>query len=306
MAEVLGGRLLHLAKQARAELLLVAPYIKVGALARVLKARQDGSNTRVVTRWRLEEIAMGVSDLEVWPLLRDRGCQLWLHPSLHAKYYRGDGVILTGSANLTDAALGWRSDPNLEILLPDAGNREAHSRFESDLWSRASLVDDRLYAAFQDALAAFPPGPPPPPPPGLGVALTVSNFLEWRPQLRYPENLWIAYSSQSERLTTAAREAAELDLAVLSPPVSLSQAQFKAWVALQTRQHPEFRAIDGLLTLPRRFGEVRALLSERGAPDGGRAWQAWMRWMLYFLPDDYEMHVANYSEIFRRRLRSPE
>lgn len=297
MAEALGDGLLALARRTQAELLLVAPYIKAPTLARVLDAGSPGVAVKVVTRWRIDEIAAGVSDLAVWPLLRDRGAELWLHPNLHAKYYRGDAVVLIGSANLTDTALGWRPDPNLEILLesPDAG--EAHPAFERALWSRVRAVDDALHAAFVRALEAFPPLPPPAAP----DLEPEPSFDAWRPQLRFPADLWQAYGGGTDLLTLAAREATAIDLAALAPPPGLDRRQFEAWIGLQLRQHPEMQAIDAFLSQSRRFGEVRDLLAQRGAADGDRAWQSWMRWLLHFLPHDYEMKVANYSEIFRKR-----
>ncbi len=41
---------------------IVAPFIKVGALSRVLRDVRIGCELLVVTRWRLEELAAGVSD----------------------------------------------------------------------------------------------------------------------------------------------------------------------------------------------------------------------------------------------------
>ena len=72
-------------------MLLVAPFIKVGAFQRLLASIADEVSIHCITRWRPEEIAAGVSDLEIWPILRDRPhSRLWLRPDLHAKFYRAD------------------------------------------------------------------------------------------------------------------------------------------------------------------------------------------------------------------------
>ncbi|MCS4159420.1 phospholipase D family protein [Salinibacter ruber] len=72
---------------------------------------------RVVTWWKTREIAAGVSDLEVWRVLQERGnSTLELLPSLHAKCYQFDEICLSGSANLTGAAIGWSESSNLEFL----------------------------------------------------------------------------------------------------------------------------------------------------------------------------------------------
>ncbi len=107
MTSPLGEILLAAARQATDELLLVAPYIKLAALFKVLDVTPPSVKVRVVTRWRLDELAGGVSDIAIWPVLFARAqSELWLQPALHAKYYRADSRSLLGSANLTGAGLG--------------------------------------------------------------------------------------------------------------------------------------------------------------------------------------------------------
>ncbi len=288
-----GDALLNLVAQA-GELLLVAPYIKIGALERILDVHADRGALTVVTRWRLDELAAGVSDIGVYPLIRERRGALALHPALHAKYYASGDQALIGSANITAAALGWREDANLEILVQSP--REGLRYFEQELNAGRIDVDDRLYESFRVALAEFPPivfaG---------GSEGAMQLFCCWRPTLRHPEDLYQAYIGRSEELSTSSHQAAETDLIALSPPRGMSRAQFDLWIGAQLRQHPELSAIDAFLETPRRFGEMRAFLVRRGVVDGDRAWQQWMRWMLYFLGGDYAMKVANYSEIFSRR-----
>lgn len=288
-----GQALLDLAARSTQELLLVAPYVKVAALERILLAVPASCRVRLVTRWRLEELALGVSDLDVFPLIRKHSGMLHLHPALHAKYYASGEEALVGSANITSAALGWRIDSNLEILVTSIDGRL--TEFESELWDGLVAVDDKMYDAFRRALDVFPT------PTNNFVEMPLVNFLAWRPTLRHPEDLQSMYAGRFAMLSTSSREAADLDLAALAPPIGMSRTQFDLWVGAQLRQHPEVVAIDRLLDRPRRFGEIRKLLSERGIVEPNRAWQTWMRWLLYFLPEDYSMQVANYSEIFARR-----
>lgn len=222
---------------------------------------------------------------------------LFLHPRLHAKYYASGDFALIGSANLTHAALGWLPNSNLEILR--GVDRGLFAEFERLLFETVIQVNDELYATFLARLATFPPAPHAADPPALVPGQ--GQFEQWRPTLRHPPDLYLAYSGLAERLSGAAREAAAADLAVLGIAPSLSQAQFETSVSLMLRQHPEVTAIDELASEPQRFGAFRSLMSRRGAADGGHAWQTWMRWLLHFLPHDYEMREANYSEIFTRR-----
>src|SRR3546814_15701150 len=99
-------------------------------MARLLGAIPDDIAVTCVTRWRPDEIAAGVSDLEVFDLIRARASgTLLLQPHLHAKLYRTGDRRLLGSANISGRALGWHEPANLEILLAEAGlNSSAEHR----------------------------------------------------------------------------------------------------------------------------------------------------------------------------------
>lgn len=64
-----------------------------------------------------------------------------LHPSLHAKFYRIDDVVLIGSANLTSSAMGWSQQPNLEILCQAGGNFDSWT-FQRQLLQGAREISD--------------------------------------------------------------------------------------------------------------------------------------------------------------------
>lgn len=298
MTGPLGQDLEDLLRAGRHDVLLVAPYVKASVLERLLNACDAAVQVRVVTRWRIEEIAAGVSDLEVWPLLLARSAELWLHTDLHAKYYRSDRRRAIGSANLTAKALGWSPVPNLEILVEVNDDDIGLAGFEHALWASATRVTPALYDAFREALAAFAA-----PPVAFGAAEDVpaATFTDWRPQVRFVDDLYRYYLGNREALTIASREAAEVDLRALNPPEQLDSTQFRAWVGLRLRFHPEMAAIHEMSATSRRFGEMRDFLRARGASDPGRDWQTWMRWIGHFYPDEYAFREENYSEIFSRK-----
>lgn len=297
--DTLGDRLTDFVKGARRECVLAAPYIKAATLKRIIDAIPVDGQIKVVTRWRIDEIAMGVSDLEIWELIKLRGnSSLMLKPTLHAKYYRADQSIAFGSANLTDAALGWSKNPNLEILEVFDPEHTSLQKFEGSLFAGTTIVDERLYQIFLKALDAFPRPQRQIEPAILGTETVSAEF--WRPCVRFPEDLYAFYAGKDATLTTAAREAAASDLAALQPPPALSPDAFKAWIGLAILQSNEFKEIDSFIVSSRRFGEMRNLIASRGATDGSWSWQTWMRWILHFLPDHFVFHTANYSEIVSR------
>lgn len=318
----LPGDLLHeLCAQTAAELVLVAPFAKVGTVERLLAVLPPSASLRMVTRWRVEEIVAGVSDLEVWPLLQSRsGCQLFLHPFLHAKYFRGDGQCLVGSANLTAAALGWSEPRNLELLVPLAASQLALAEFERDVFRASVPVTDELYLQMRDLVDALGPVKPPhvvaaevvkERPDVAYVVDPMPGRDEWVPQLRNPEDLYTAYSGQAELLPGTSREAAYSDLALLSVPPGLSKAAFELSVAGLLLQMPIVLEVDRLVTTPQRFGAVRDLLerlpcAHRKGFSADRAWQTLMRWLRHFLPKRYGLAIPNHSEVFFRLPRTAD
>ena len=96
--EMLGDQLLKLVSSAKEKVVLVAPFIKSAALSRVFDAIPNtGQKIVCVTRWRPEDIVDGVCDLEIFEVVSNRANgKLWVHPNLHAKYFRADQSCLLG------------------------------------------------------------------------------------------------------------------------------------------------------------------------------------------------------------------
>lgn len=309
-----GDSLERLVAQASAEVLLVAPFIKRDAFARIIARVHTGVHVTCVTRWRLPEMISGVNDPDIWEIVRglERG-RLLVNHSLHAKYYRGDALCLIGSANITGAALGWSPNPNWELLVaPDDGGGLRHE-FEEDLLESSTEVDDSLYRMVaervrvgKEQLASVAEsvefgglylGETP--------ADTATDYGSWVPQLRHPAELYLAYRGEISALTRAARETARRDLKQFALSPGLDRWAFEAEIGIQLLGKPLVREVDRFVSEPRRFGEVRQLLreamrDEKDVLDPGHAWQTLMRWLLYFLPNRYRMAVPSHSEVFYR------
>lgn len=313
----LGEILVGLCAGAKKSLLLAAPFVKRTTLERLLDAVPPTVPVRCVTRWIPEEIIAGVADLEVWPLLQERGnATLALRSDLHAKYYRADDACLIGSANLTYAALGWRPKANLELLLPMSASDETLVAFEQKLMLSVE-VDDELYREYRrvvEELRSLVPQPivtgeilPHEIAGGETVPLgSAPDPNVWLPVLRHPAQLFDAYGGDLERLTSASRTDALRDLQAFTLPAGLSQDAFRGHVRLQLLQMPIVRRVDAFVEKSQRFGAVRDFLmtqpcAKRGDFDASEAWQTLMRWLLFFAEDRYTAWRANYSEIFAKR-----
>lgn len=300
-AEPLGDLLLRVARQAESAVFLAAPFVKAAVVERLFAEVPGGVPVMLIMRWRPEEIANGVSDLEVWDLVRERGgAEMRLEPALHAKYYRFDQDALVGSANLTAAGLGWRLPSNIELLEPSS----PLLGFEHELLRRSTVPTEDLRQVISDAADLIRVELAPT---DIGEDGTQSDELRvaqpWLPDTRHPEDLYVAYRGDWRELTSATREAARCDLHALEVPPGLSRQAFEALVGTRLLTVRIIARLDSYLSESRRFGEVRDWLGNElslSRDEASTLWQTLMRWLLYFHAARYERTRPHYSEGFRR------
>jgi len=299
---ILGDRLLALCARAERELVLCAPFMKAAVIARVLEQTPAGVKVESFTRWRADEVAAGVSDIAVLPLVEARGGAVYLCDRLHAKYARADDEVLLGSANLTAAALGWSVAPNLELLIDARADEPGVQALEEALRHESVPATQELAEQVKAAAELLPP--PPVRPPDAEDELTEKSERPWHPQLREPFDLFTAYSEGFQALSRASARAARHDLAALGIPPGLEREPFEAVVASRLTQLPLIDRLGSFLRAPRRFGEVRSFLGGAVALDrdeAEHAWQTLMRWLLHFLPGQYVREVPSHTEVVVRR-----
>jgi hypothetical protein len=248
----------------------------------------------VVTRWIPAEIAVGVSDLEVFDVVAARnGARLDLLDRLHAKVYVADGVALVGSANLTGAALGWSSKPNLELLTALAVTDEAVRQCLDHLAeARPATIEERdrirnLAAElnlpdlnfFSDSDTTMPP-------------------VLWLPRLAAPARLFQAYIPQTrDRLTTSVLDAALSDLEALGIPDGLPELAFRQAVADAFERMPAVRRLLSAAADDLRDAEGADIIRKIPVARDIEAEQQWLivrEWMTSFLGDRYEIAPASY------------
>jgi len=304
----LGESISYLCKNAQSQIVIVAPFIKAPILKQIFTNTNPEITIKCVTRWVLEDIIKGVSDLEVWSIIKSyHHASLWLRNDLHAKYYRADEQCLIGSANLTGKGLGWSNQPNLELLVQLPNNHPSLQLFEQELWSNSIQVNSQLYEQYLNLInqlknQIFPINKQSLP---IESDLDIAINNIWLPTLRNPEELYLAYSGKFEKLTTIARETAINDLNFLPIYSHLNQTSFNNYIGILLLQKPIIKQIDNFVTIPQRFGAVRDFLVSlpcANLPNFNpeRSWQTLMRWLLYFLPLRYTLSIPNHTEVFYR------
>lgn len=299
-----GDLLLKAVSEAKSRLLLVAPYMKVGALERILEAASpDLAELTCVTRWLPQDIAAGVCDLEIFDLLAGNPAHhLRVHPHLHAKYYRADDLCLVGSANLTDRGMGWAAISNLELLQP------AH---ESDLrtlyvWEQRMLhatlaATQEMRDQLREAVAKLSSTPMPPPLPevlGAGEEEEEGPSSLWVPSCTAPQRLWEVYSGTDlETMLTATLDAAQQDLAVLAPPPGLTEGQFNDYILGVLRGIPIFQDIEREIESTGGLSDLSAhdMIRESTDQDSPRppdhVWRSLKAWFRHFFSHEYFLDI---------------
>lgn len=146
-----GSELTAALKADPSELLIICPFIKTGALERLVSLHPKA--IRVITRFNLADFADGVSDLAALRKVLAFGGQVRGVRGLHAKLYLfGDSCAVVTSANLTAAAL----DRNAEFgaVLRGAGEVASCRSYFDQLWSRAgSDVTNAQLDGWQEVVA---------------------------------------------------------------------------------------------------------------------------------------------------------
>lgn len=307
--EGIGEHLHALARSTTTEVVVVAPFIKRIALLRVLASAPPDATVICVTRWRVDELARGVSDIEIYLDLVERGnARMLLVKELHAKYFRFDRDVIVGSCNVTGTALGYREPSNLELAVTMQASEQT-SAFEAAVIGDGVPVKHGMYEAMKRVLEAMPANPGPdhategsdadPSPAITSAPAATTDWAKWLPTCRAPASLFDAYAGHHGDLTLATRAAAQHDLQQLGPPRGLSRTQFEAFVAGTILSSPIIAKLADFAITPRRFGEMKGLLRIIApASSVTNDWQTIMRWLLHFAPDRFAMYTPNYSEIF--------
>ena len=119
------------------QLRIVCPFIKSRALGRLLALKPQ--RTRVITRFNLNEFALGVSDVGTLGTLLRHGAKVCGIRNLHAKMYLfGETTAIVTSANLTDAGLD--RNPELGIVTQDPAAIASCTDYFNALWRRGHIL----------------------------------------------------------------------------------------------------------------------------------------------------------------------
>ena len=259
------------------KVIIAAPYIKAGMLKILLDHLKSATEIECFTRWTPQDILAGVTDTACRTMITDVGGKFYLHKRLHAKYYRLDNKVFTGSANATATGMNYGIAGNLEIL-SEPGQSFDQDLFERELRAGATEVSDQEFGFWLACPTNSPSGEPD------YENLITRSIEDWRPLTRFPEYLWIIYSGEANvPLPEEQRARAQLDLATLQPPANISEEKFKHWVQACLKATPFIESVIEVKEKPP--DEAWQLLAtewEMDTTTAERARTTAQRWLAHF------------------------
>ena len=152
----LGDRFGAFIREAKDEVVLVAPYASRAALDHLIQYVSPRVPVTLLTTWRVRDLVLGASDLHVYPLLKSRGGFVYLLEDLHAKLVVLDwDEVLVTSANITRSGLGLSSAPNVEVATSPGGLDSLDQCWIRGLLQRARLVTDEIHGLYMNHIEAI-------------------------------------------------------------------------------------------------------------------------------------------------------
>jgi hypothetical protein len=302
----LGNKLLEAAKVTYIQAIIVSPFITGKAFHRLIETIPNEVEIKIFTRWRVEELATGISEIKIWDLIKGKkNWDLFLINNLHSKYYRFDSMVFVGSANLTLPGLSWSRASNIEILTTEEELTDNHLQYEEFLHANATLVTEEIYERMMSNVESYIKDKPDnlyftdefiPEFASEKLSYECSNTI-WIPVTRSPDALYLAYKNIKEALSNDVTKGCLIDLARFELPLNLNENQFNKLIGSRLETERIVCVINQFLVQPRRFGEMVDLIRNYENENASAKWQLFMRWLLYFLPTRYSANVANHSEI---------
>lgn len=126
--------------------LIASAFLKVKALENLLTSIPSTVDIAVVSRWRAQDLVLGVSDTEAYCFCRSRGIPFGISLDFHGKlYFFDESEIFLGSANLTSRGFSLSKTGNIEFgtrFLADRHDRSIISHF---LENEVVWLTDQVY-----------------------------------------------------------------------------------------------------------------------------------------------------------------
>jgi hypothetical protein len=245
---------------------IVAPFVKLEALKLLFESARPQAGLKLVCRWLPNDLVAGVSDLDVFGYVVERGGQLYVNPRIHLKVYAFESnAAISTSGNLTLAGLGYAGTAITNVEVGTAVKLQAADWVNLyKVVNGSRLMTAELYARFAEYLRAKSPLPTLAAAPDLlgpPKTYTISSL----PALDTPEELQRFYFEEINDLTPDLLRRAYHDLATFDIPAGLSRELFPRKLGDAFRANPFVSDLIEHMRATRsmHFGGVNSWIHER-------------------------------------------
>ena len=289
----------------RSVVLAIAPFVQRAAMEQLLDGLTWAENATVLTRWRAADVVSGVSDVEVYPLLKRKRIRLMVNDALHMKMFVfDDGGGFVTSANITGTGLGLNDSPNIEVgIKVSLGSHDA-ARLAS-LLAESRIVTDDMFRRVQLFVEEYRKPTEALPALDLGDAPTPGDVGLQLPLVAGPDILWQIYSGL--KLDKGSGDADVLeqalhDIEVLKIPGGLNKNAFDSHVREKLNANPMVKDIlDGLehegsfcfgqvVSRMQRSADGNRAIGRRELKPYARALYDWLPWLRQGISWDRPRH----------------
>ncbi len=96
---------------------IFAPYIRKEVLALLLDGAVEGKKNTIVTSWKPQDVALGISDIDVYPFCAQNGITLLVNNRIHLKFFVKDDfqACIISSFNISSKGLALAPNFNYEL-----------------------------------------------------------------------------------------------------------------------------------------------------------------------------------------------
>ena len=293
-ASTQGERIRLLFEHVEDDVVIIAPFIKMDALRSLLNVIPVSSHLRCVTRWIPREVAQGISDVQVFDALTERGnATVSLVDNLHAKMYIAGTRCLVGSANLTLAGLGERGEhSNIEVLV-ETDTQDLGIVSTLDQIALVERIATREIAESARLLAESLSGM---------VTLQNQRTLPWFPGSRTPEQAFRVYSIPQTGFVSMAERILRRDVALSDIQPGLDDSQFRDAIrellyTIPIAQRILDSADDTFLTVTDAYPGLQGMIEDQFSAED--LWQSFVKWMAWFFPE--KVMIQERTELTLRR-----
>lgn len=298
-------------QQAKGEIFIFCPYIKVASLKKVLATSLPSLS--IVTTWKTLDILNGISDLELYSFCKSIKARLYINQKIHLKlitdFYE---KAIMGSANITDKGLGISPEANHECVMlceQVTFDDQIHLR---KIIQESTLINDILFSEFEKIVAESRKMYSKPKIRDLDVKSAVNKdfLISALPMSRSIRVLYTYYSDKSHKVKNDTDyKCAIHDIALYSIPPGLNEATLYQHIKQSFFNHPFIKKLKDFIDKEKYFGQIKEWVQQTcvDVPVPSRRdltgnVQVLYEWFALLGNEEYEVDRPHYSQrIFKKQ-----